>query len=150
MVLSFVWYQSEFLLIRNKAEFDFYLLFGTRFGSWLLIGPVLWFYLRSYFDQNFKVGARLALHFLPFILLTILIPSVYPNVLTWRSVDYGMLTVFDGWDEKPITVVQYLYGAVFVVQFLHALGYIIAGLVFIQSLEGKLKNQYSKMIFSSF
>ena len=41
VILCFLWYQVEFLFIRNKVAVDFYLVYGTRFGSWLLVGPLM-------------------------------------------------------------------------------------------------------------
>jgi len=143
VILCFIWYQVEFLFIRNKIEFDFYLAYGTRFGSWLLLGPLLWLYLHSFFDQKFKIESRLWIHFLPFLFLTVIIPITSDELLTWRSVDYGMLTVFDNWNEDPITIPQYIYGSIFFFQFLHTLTYILIGLRFLNSFEGRLKNQYS-------
>ncbi|MEQ9404298.1 MAG: helix-turn-helix domain-containing protein [Cyclobacteriaceae bacterium] len=143
IILGLTWYQLEFLLIRSKMELNYYLIYGTRYGSWLLIGPLLWLYTKTFFSRQFKFSSKTLLHFLPFAIVTLVIPLFNKDLLTWRSFDYGMLTVFDNWNRKPITTFQYIYGSVFLMQFLHALFYVLMSFRFIKQTENELRQQYS-------
>ena len=143
LIFCFAWYQLEFLMVRSKGDVGVYLIYGTRYGSWLLFGPLLWLYITSYLSDQFKFSWRLLLHFVPFVVFVVIIPLLNVELLTWRSVDYGMLTVFDSWNNKPITIPQYLYGSIFFVQFLHALGYLLLCNRFLKRTEMELKLQYS-------
>ncbi|MEP5610804.1 MAG: helix-turn-helix domain-containing protein [Cyclobacteriaceae bacterium] len=143
LILCFAWYQLEFLMVRSKGDIGVYLIYGTRYGSWLLFGPLLWFYITSYLSDRFEISWRLSLHFIPFIVFVLIVPLTSLDLLTWRSVDYGMLTVFDSWNNKPITFPQYLYGSIFFVQFLHAFVYLIFCNQFLRRTEKELKIQFS-------
>lgn len=143
IILAFTWYQLEFLLIRNRIDVGFHLAYGTRYGGWLLVGPLFWFYTQAYFTKGFQFIKRDLLHFTPFILITLIIPLFSDNLLTWRSVDYGMLTVFDNWNSEPITTWQYIYGSIFLVQFFHAMSYVILSYRFVNCTENDLKQHFS-------
>ncbi len=142
-IVCFVWYQLEFLLIKNKIDWNLQLFYGTRFGSWLLLGPFIWLYVKSFFQSDFKWSKNYLLHFVPFVTFTLIIPILNENLLTWRSVDYGMLTVFDNWNQEPITLPQYAYGSIFYLQFLHAGFYLARGILFVKSFEKEVKDQFS-------
>ena len=143
VIACFTWYLLEFLFIKKKIDVGFYLMYGTRYGAWLLLGPLLWLYLKSYFDSGFRPGRWNLTHFLPFVIITVLIPLFSDKLLTWRSVDYGMLTVFDNWNRDPISIPQYIYGSIFIVQFLHVAAYVWFGFLFLNAVESGLKNEYS-------
>lgn len=143
IVFCFAWYQLEFLLVRSRGDIGIYLIYGTRYGSWLLFGPLLWFYINSYFSGSYKPSARTILHFVPFIIFVLVIPMLNVELLTWRSVDYGMLTVFDSWNNRPITGPQYLYGSIFFVQFIHCFIYLVLSYRFLRNVEAQLQQQYS-------
>jgi hypothetical protein len=143
IILAFAWYQLEFLFIRSKIDVGFYLVYGTRYGSWLLIGPLLWLYTVSYFSKNFTFNSRTLLHFLAFLVFTLIVPLFNLELLTWRSVDYGMLTVFDGWNKDPITLFQYIYGSIFLIQFIHAIVYVVKSYRFTKTTESTVKQQFS-------
>lgn len=145
IIFCFAWYQLEFLMVRSRGDIGIYLIYGTRYGSWLLFGPLLWLYINTYFSGEDRLSWKVVIHFIPFIVFVLIIPLLNLELLTWRSVDYGMLTVFDSWNNRPITLPQYLYGSIFFVQFLHVLGYMIASTIFITRVEKDLKQQYSNL-----
>jgi len=143
VIFCFAWYQLEFLMVRSKGDIGIYLIYGTRYGSWLLFGPLLWLYITSHLSTEFRISLKTAIHFIPFVVFVLVIPLFNVDLLTWRSVDYGMLTVFDNWNNKPISFPQYLYGSIFFVQFLHAFAYLLACNSFLKKTEATLKLQYS-------
>ena len=49
------WTQLEFLFVRNRIEFNFILLFATRLGSWLVLGPLFFFYTQALLNSKFKL-----------------------------------------------------------------------------------------------
>lgn len=144
IIVAFTWYQLEFLLIRNRIDVGFYLAYGTRYGAWMLLGPLVWMYTHSFFSKE-SVSRKALFHFLPFAILTILVPLLSANLLTWRSVDYGMLTVFDSWNKEPITPFQYAYGSLFLIQFIHAMVYVGVSYRFVIKIQKDLKEQYSNI-----
>lgn len=125
LLVAFAWYQLEFLLIRSKLDAEYSFVYGTRYGSWLLVGPLILLYSRASLIGNYKLNWSYIIHFLPFIILTLFLPLIFDGWLTKRSVDYGMLTVFDNWNREPVTWKHYTFGSIFGLQFLHALGYLI-------------------------
>ncbi len=145
IIFCFAWYQLEFLMVRSRGDIGVYLIYGTRYGSWLLFGPLLWLYINSYFSGRDVLPSKVIYHFIPFVVFVLVIPLLNIELLTWRSVDYGMLTVFDSWNNKPITVPQYIYGSIFFVQFLHAFVYMIISSAFLSKVERDLRQQYSNL-----
>lgn len=144
LVFAFLWYQTEFFLIRNsKLGSDIPFLFSTRYGSWFLIGPLILLFTRASLIRDFKLLRTHLLHFVPFVVFTLLIPLLSNEIITNRSVDYGMLTVFDNWNRVPITWQQYVYGAVFIAQFLHGMIYFSIAFHELQEYKSKVKDFYS-------
>lgn len=47
IVLSLVWFQAEFLSVRVPYDVGLGLFYGTRYGAWLVLGPLYFFYVRS-------------------------------------------------------------------------------------------------------
>ena len=54
-----------------------------------------------------------------------------------------MLTVFDDWNQEPITAFQYIYGAVFLLQFMHAMTYVFWSYRYTQKAEHIVKEHYA-------
>jgi len=139
------WYQIEFFMIRNKLDSNLLFLYNTRYGSWLVLGPLIWLYNKSLLHPHFTFKLNHLIHFLPYLLFTWLLPSLTDEFITNRAVDYGMLTVFDNWNREPITWKHYLYGSIFIIQYLHALTYFLLTYLNIKSIEERLpKNQLNK------
>ena len=113
---------------------------GTAHGCcW---GPWSGFTTTTFFGKE-RLGSRSIVHFIPFVILTVLVPLFNSDLLTWRSIDYGMLTVFDSWNKEPITPFQYTYGSLFIVQFLHAMVYMVMSYRFVGATKKGLEEQYS-------
>lgn len=142
ILLVFLWLQLEFLSIRWPYTIEFTQFYGTRLGSWFLIGPLILLYTHSLTGQE-KKGNRMFIHFLPFIFFVLILPLFYADFLGFRQVHYGMLTVFDRFNREEITVIQYVYSAVFVAQFIHLFAYLMIGLRRIKHYETAISTTYS-------
>lgn len=146
IIFALAWYQAEFLAIRNTWEITIPLFFGTRYGSWLLLGPLLYHYSWASCPIERKSDYTDLWHFVPFVLFTIMIPLLIEELHTWRSVDYGLLTVFDSWNKDPITFWQYVYGSVSFLQFVHLSVYAILAFRNLYKCQFQLKNEFSNLL----
>ncbi len=146
IVFALAWYQAEFLAIRNKWEISTGLFFGTRYGSWILLGPLLYFYSKASCPIFWEFKFRDALHFLPFVVFTLFLPLFITELHTWRSVDYGLLTVFDDMNQVPITFWQYIYGAVAFGQFLHLMVYAWLAHKNLSKCQQELQKEYANLL----
>lgn len=124
LLFSFLWYQLEFFLLRHTLDAQIPFIFSTRYGSWLFVGPLIFLYNRAILIDNFQLKRRDIWHFSPFLVFTFLLPLLFDDFITNRAVDYGMLTVFDSFNQEKITAKHYLYAYVFVLQYVHALLYL--------------------------
>lgn len=145
IVLVLAWYQAEFLAIRNKWEIQAGLFFGTRYGSWLLLGPLLYGYSKAScpLPWNFKITTLT--HFLPFLVFALFLPILADDLHTWRSVDYGLLTVFDHMNREPITFWHYVYGTVAFGQFAHLIIYALLAYRNLYQCQEELRKEYSNL-----
>ena len=123
IIVVLIWFLAEFFAVRNKIDIDLNIFYGTRYGSWFLLGPLTYFYFKSITQSTWKFSKKEVLHFLPFIIFVIIIPFIAYKTLNDRQIDYGMLSVFDH-REKVISTIQYLYSIIFILQFVH-LGYFL-------------------------
>lgn len=146
LLFAFLWYQFEFLLIRETLDSQIPFLYSTRYGSWLLVGPLVLLYNRSTLIKGFQLQRRDAWHFVPFLVFTLLIPLLIGDVVTNRATHYGMLTVFDSFNNEPITGRHYLYGGVFVLQFVHTAAYIFQSYRETKQIKGVAKQQHSSLL----
>ena len=146
LLIFFIWFQLEFLSVRTNHIIKVDLLYITRYGGWYAVGPLLYFYAKSYLlRKKFTWSWHNLVHFAPFILFALTIPALTDYmVLTWRSRGYGMLTVFDDF-ETGSNAIQMVYGGLFVGQFIHALLYTILGLKFVTEHEKVMKSQLSNI-----
>lgn len=144
LIVVLIWYLSEFFLIRNVVDIGFDFFYGTRYGSWLLFGPLTFFYFKSITNSSWSFVRIELLHLLPFVLLTLLIPAVSGELLNHRQVDYGMLSVFD-YREKVIQPIEYLYSFIFIAQFLHLGYYLYKNLGLVKKYESALSAEYSNI-----
>ncbi|WP_394749254.1 helix-turn-helix domain-containing protein [Spongiimicrobium salis] len=139
-----VWILLEFLSIRTRFSIPLNSFYGTRYGSWLLAGPLVYYFYSALTKTDWKFGIRAALHLLPFIVFVLAIPLLNDSLLSTRQVHYGMLAVFDH-RPKTTTFFEYLYSTVFYLQFLHLGAYLLYNFKMITSYNRKLKNQYSNI-----
>lgn len=141
IILILIWFLAEFFCIRNKIDVNLNVFYGTRYGSWFLLGPLTYFYFKSITESGWTLSRKQLWHFLPFVVFVIVIPLIAYKALDNRQVDYGMLSVFDH-REKVLTTIQWTYSVVFILQFVHL------GLFIIKNL--KLANGYSKRLTSEY
>ena len=145
LLFAFLWYQVEFFLLRHTLDAQIPFIYSTRYGSWLIIGPLILLYNRAILIQNFQLKKQDAWHFLPFLLFTVLLPLIFGSVITHRAVNYGMLTVFDEWNRETITFRHYLYGGIFLLQFIHAMIYTLFAYREMTDIVGLAKKQKSNI-----
>lgn len=145
IVFVLAWYQAEFLAIRNRWEITVGLFYGTRYGAWLLLGPLLYFYAKASCPIDRKFSVRDGIHFLPFLILSLILPLLISDLHTWRSVDYGLLTVFDHRNQQPITFWQRVYGTVAFGQFLHLITYAWRAHANLKICQQELRKEYTNM-----
>lgn len=141
VILILIWFLAEFFTVRNKIDVNLNVFYGTRYGSWFLLGPITYFYFKSITDAAWSFSKKQLLHFLPFIIFVVIIPLIAYKVLNDRQIDYGMLSVFDH-REKIVSTIQWTYSTVFIFQFIH-LGYFL-----FKNL--KIVNYYSKRLTSEY
>lgn len=144
ILIFLFWTQLEFLFVRNRMEFNFILLYATRLGSWMLLGPLFYMYTRALLNAQFKFGFKELAHFLPFILLTLVIPFFIRGVMPDRVVNYGILSLLKYY-SMGTTPIQALYASLFIFQFVHLLFYLIFSRRKMGDFTQKLKSQYSNL-----
>lgn len=142
LVGVFIWLQLEFLSIRWPYAIDLSFFYGTRFGSWLVIGPILFLYTKSLTSNRFTFGAKEVLHFLPFIFFVFVLPLFFSELLSFRQVHYGMLTVFDNFKQE-VSLIQYVYSCVFIGQFIHLFIYLLLSIRTVNYYKQELKKSFS-------
>jgi len=143
LVIVLLWFLLEFLCIRNKIDFGFSLFYGTRYGSWFLLGPLIFFYFRAITKSESAFSNADLLHFLPFVVFVVFLPLFFEEPLNKRQIDYGMLSVFDH-RNKVIGPIAYVYSFVFIGQFLFSVGYLFLSLCLVQQYRRKLREEYSQ------
>jgi len=141
LMLFLIWLQAEFLAIRWPYDVGVDLFYGTRYGSWLLLGPLFYLFVNSIGDKD-AIKWKDIIHFMPFVVFVLIIPLLSGDILGFRQVRYGMLSVFDQYN-KYVSPIQYLYSVVFIGQFLHFLYYLIQSNKAIARYESSLKTSYS-------
>ncbi|MDW3192457.1 MAG: helix-turn-helix domain-containing protein [Cytophagales bacterium] len=146
IVFALAWYQTEFLAIRNRWEIPSGLFFGTRYGSWLLLGPLLYCYSKASCPLSWNFNRKAFLHFVPFLVFVVILPFLTHDLHTWRSVDYGLLTVFDHMNREPITFWQYVYGTVAFGQFIHLIIYALLAYRNLHQCQIELQKEYSNLL----
>ncbi len=121
------WIQIEFLFVRSAVELEFNLFYGTRHGVWLALGPLLYLYIRSFTLPVFEFKRAQLLHFLPFLVITLIIPSLFAEAIPEQGKYYGMLSVTRN-STRGLTSLQLFYGFLFFGQYLHASIYALMGI----------------------
>ncbi|MDC8003391.1 helix-turn-helix domain-containing protein [Aureisphaera galaxeae] len=144
ILLAFIWYLAEFLAIRNVIKVNVNMFYGTRYGSWLLLGPLNYYYIQSITQKDWKFSLKKALHLLPFVAFVIIIPWLSNESLSQRQIHYGMLAVFDH-RPKTVTAFEYLYSTVFYLQFIHLGCYLFFNMRTVSRYHKKLKDLYANI-----
>ncbi len=121
LLLALLYFQLEFLLVRNAISLEYKNLLLTHHGGWLLVGPLIWYYTAS-FHQGLS-WQRLLIHLTPFLLAAIVFPALALDTIPKRGVDYSMLTVFK-YPDMGLTTINATYGVIFMLQFVHLGAYI--------------------------
>lgn len=106
LLFVFLWFQLEFFLLRHTLDAQIPFIYSTRYGGWLVVGPLILLYNRASIIKNYQLNKRDWLHFIPFLILTILLPLLLNDIITNRSTNYGMLTVFDNFNRETITFLR--------------------------------------------
>ena len=123
-ILFMMYLLLEFLLVRRSIPADFPFFVISRYGAWFMIGPLMWLYTITLLEKP-QFNYRLLLHFLPFAVLTVLIPLLNEQLISRYSIHYGMLTLFKR-SFADVTLFQQTYTYIFVIQFLHSIVYMVA------------------------
>lgn len=144
ILLFLIWTQIEFFLVRNKIKTDFVLLYGTRLGSWLVLGPMLFAYVRFAIGKPISSNIGHLVHFIPFLLITCIVPLVVPSLLPDRAIHYGILSLLKYYDLGT-TPLQALYATIFIIQFLHLLTYIAVSNHLLSNYADELKRSHSNV-----
>ncbi len=144
LLMVLIWFQLEFLSIRQLIISDLDLLYGTRYGAWFALGPLLYLYILSYTSQNFRLTWRHLLSFSPFLIFTLIIPLVLNDLVPERGKYYGMLAVIK-FPKLGINIAQITYGLVFLFQFIHASIYIMLSFHLARKFSRVIKNNCSNI-----
>jgi AraC-like DNA-binding protein len=141
LVLSIMWYQAEFLSVRLPYDISFNLFYGTRYGSWLLLGPLYYCYVQAIISDWRN---KHLVHFLPFVVFIIILPMLTTDERSSQQVNYGMLSTFGPFGGHP-SAMEYFASTIFIVQFLHLLSYVIISYRDVRRYEVSLKGTYSSL-----
>jgi len=144
VILILIWFLAEFFTVRNKIDVNLNVFYGTRYGSWFLLGPITYFYFKSITDTAWSFSKNQLLHFLPFIIFVVIIPLIAYKVLNDRQIDYGMLSVFDH-REKIVSTIQWTYSTVFILQFVHLGYFLFKNLKIVKYYSKRLTSEYSNI-----
>lgn len=146
IIVVFIWLQAEFFSIRSSFDVRAPLFYGTRYGSWMLLGPLYFLYLRTSLQPRHSLKRGNLLHFLPFIIFVLVLPLSLrlDGMVSHFQVHYGMLTPFYPYKQE-VTLFNYLYTAVFIFQFIHLGIYLLAGALLIQNYKSKFLEINSSM-----
>ncbi len=144
IILLLIWFLGEFFAVRNKIDIGLYVFYGTRYGSWFLLGPLTYFYFKAITISEWRFSRKELWHFLPFFIFVIVIPFISYKALNNRQVDYGMLSVFDH-REKTLSTIQWTYSIVFIMQFVHLGYFLLKNLTLVTRYSKGLTYEYSNI-----
>jgi AraC-like DNA-binding protein len=149
LVASLMWLQAEFLSVRLPYDVGLPFFYGTRYGAWFIIGPLFYLYGRSVIGKPIASFIQIAVHVLPFLVFAVIIPILNQDLLSFRQVNYGMLTTFDPFNDS-VSVGQYVFAGVFILQFVHAFAYSFAAYTLISRYQADVKQNYSSIPMNDF
>ena len=144
IILVLLWFLAEFFSVRQKLDLGLNLFYGTRYGSWFLLGPIMYFYFNAITKSEWKLRKKDLVQFIPFVLFVVVIPLIAYKALNDRQVDYGMLSVFDH-REKVLTTIQWTYSVVFILQFMHLGYFLIKNLKVVKTYSKGLSREYASI-----
>ena len=144
IIAVFLWFLFEFYCVRNKILIPVNPFYGTRYGSWMILGPLTFFFFCSATLKKWKFKTSHLIHFLPFLIFVVIIPLISAESLSHRQIHYGMLAVFD---HRPKTVgfFEYLYSTVFYAQFLHLAAYLINNQILLNKYVRNLRREFTSL-----
>ena len=144
LVLMLIWLQLEFLAIRGVVSIPVPAFYGTRFGAWLAIGPLIVFYQRALRDPQFTWQKAYFWHFLPFLSFVIILPAFFAWQLHPHAVNYGLLIYlqyphleYNGW--------YFFYLFLFPLQFIQLAGYLLKTQRELKTYEHTLQEHLAKL-----
>jgi AraC-like DNA-binding protein len=123
-------------IFNRENDYPFPHLINTSSPFILLHGPVLWFYIRSLTSQHFAFKWKYLFHFLPFILVVILLCS---NIYFLPVADKILIDSTEAFKDGYIFLVVVLFIAIF------TQGYFIWGLWLIGQYKKKIRNYFSEI-----
>lgn len=144
LVLLLLWFQAEFLSVRLPYDVTLQPFYGTRYGAWMLVGPLFYFYARAITGKPITSLTAIAIHVSPFVIFVWIIPLLTSDFLSSRQINYGMLSTFDPFNDS-VSFIQYVYASLFVTQFFHGLLYLIVIRRLIRNYETNLRGNYSSL-----
>ncbi|WP_435622485.1 helix-turn-helix domain-containing protein [Flagellimonas sp.] len=144
VILVFIWFLLEFYSIRNRILIPVNSFYGTRYGSWMVLGPLTYFFFCSATSKKWRFGIKHLIHFLPFLFFVFIIPSISSSSLSHRQIHYGMLAVFD-FRPKTVTPFEYVYSTIFYLQFLHLTGYLIQNQIMLGKYVKNLRTEFASL-----
>lgn len=124
LLLVLVWLQLEFLAIRGVVNIPFPWFYGTRLGAWLAVGPLIYLYQDALTHPKNTFQYRQIWHFMPFVLFVLLLPLAFAWKLHPHAISYGIL-IYLNYPQLDYNLWYYIYLALFPVQFLHLLYYLL-------------------------
>jgi AraC-like DNA-binding protein len=148
LILMLLWFQAEFLSVRLSYDIHIPAFYGTRYGAWLILGPLFYIYSRAVVGNPIVSLSAIVLHVAPFVVFTCIIPLLIYDVLSFRQVNYGMLTTFDPFNDS-VSFMQYAYAIIFIAQFVQGLLYTLITYTLLRNYEVKLKANYSSLDISN-
>ncbi len=126
-----------YLEIYNRNhDYPFPFLINTSTPLIFLHGPAIWFYIKSLTTQEFRFKSKYLLHFLPFILISILL---FLNIYSLPAAEKVMLERTEAFRDQISFPVIIALVAVF------TQGYFIWGLLLIRNYRKKIKNYFSEI-----
>lgn len=126
-----------YLEIYNRNhDYPFPFLINTSTPLIFLHGPAIWFYIKSLTTQDFRFKSKYLLHFLPFILISILL---FLNIYSLPAAEKVMLERTEAFRDQISFPVIIALVAVF------TQGYFIWGLLLIRNYRKKIKNYFSEI-----
>ncbi len=147
IMLVLVWYQLEFFNVREVIEWDLQLFYGTRYGSWLLLGPLIYIFTIAFTNNQFNLKWKYLIYFVPFLVFTVALPLFLEEVIPERGKYYGMLTVIK-FPKMGLSGIQMVYGVLFFIQFAYAAIFTILSYRIASSYSKAVENNFSNITYS--
>lgn len=144
IILVFLWFLFEFYCVRNRIRIPLNAFYGTRYGSWMILGPLTFFFFRSITTPEWRMHRRDVLHFVPFLLSCIVVPILSQESLSNRQIHYGMLAVFDH-RPKTVTPFEYAYSTLFYLQFVHLGVYLVINYFQLRTYTRNVQKEYAQL-----